>query len=225
MKKLLLLALFAQFSFGQTLTTSGTTYKLTGSEILTITNSWVEGYNAGLNSRSSSPSNLMYFGYISGAGGNFDASAITIQSLGVPVSNGDILRLGDDIYAQVSRFNTDAAGTNMWLTRPLLLGVEGDLSYLHNLRVHKVLNDNDVRLTLSISIPEHDTRSFISTTGEGFINSRTGFVGNQYLFEGRVLTLERITNHPTTGVYANLHFSYTGDLITERGWIHVTDRN
>ena len=47
MKKLLLLALFAQFSFGQTLTTSGTTYELTGSEILTITNSWTEGFDAG----------------------------------------------------------------------------------------------------------------------------------------------------------------------------------
>ena len=47
MRNLILLLLFAQFTFGQTLTVSGTSYEITGSELLTITNSWTEGFNAG----------------------------------------------------------------------------------------------------------------------------------------------------------------------------------
>ena len=48
MKKLILLfAILAQTAWGQTLTVSGTTYNITGSELLTITNSWSEGFGVG----------------------------------------------------------------------------------------------------------------------------------------------------------------------------------
>ena len=44
MKKLILLfAIFAQMGYGQTLTISGTTYEITGSELLTIANSYAQG--------------------------------------------------------------------------------------------------------------------------------------------------------------------------------------
>lgn len=45
--KYLYIILFAQLVFGQTFTVSGTSYEITGSELLTIANSWAEGYQQG----------------------------------------------------------------------------------------------------------------------------------------------------------------------------------
>ena len=49
MKYLYILLFIGISSYGQTLTVSGTTYEITGTDWLSITNCWTQGYNAGTN--------------------------------------------------------------------------------------------------------------------------------------------------------------------------------